>query len=182
MRNLLHIMMQIFCYTLFCLIAACANMPSKQMYGTPNYSSRLPDTYDTGGKKLVLVDPNAHVWGAYAADGRLVKAGLATAGGVQCPPDEDSPTCKTHPGTFRISSLGDGECFSKQYPKPFGGGLMPYCMFFNNGQALHGAPDPTVIEANVSHGCVRMKIPDAEWMRYNFAEVGTKVVVLPYQN
>jgi hypothetical protein len=25
-----------------------------------------------------------------------------------------------------------------------------------------------------------MRIPDAEWMRYNFAQVGTKVVVLPY--
>jgi lipoprotein-anchoring transpeptidase ErfK/SrfK len=53
-------------------------------------------------------------------------------------------------------------------------------MFFNNGEALHGSPDNTVIEANVSHGCVRMRIQDAEWMRENFADIGTTVIVLPY--
>lgn len=146
-----------------------------------DYSSRLPDQFDTGGKKTVLVDPKVHAWGAYDENGTLVKSGLATAGGSQCPPDDTGePNCKTDSGRFKIYRMGDGSCKSKVYPKPEGGGLMPYCMFFNNGEALHGSPDNTVIEANVSHGCVRMRIQDAEWMRENFADIGTTVVILPY--
>lgn len=169
------------------LVTGCAtSRPNpNQMYSSArfdtDYSTRLPQQIDTQGKKLVLVDPNAHVWGAYEPDGQLIKSGLATAGGDVCPPDEhNEPTCKTGIGTFKITRMGDGECVSKVYPKPKGGGLMPYCMYFHNGQALHGSPDNTVIEDNVSHGCVRMRIQDAEWMRKNFAEVGTTVVVLPY--
>lgn len=64
---------------------------------------------------------------------------------------------------------------------------MPYCMFFNGGQAFHGSPGG-VIKGNVSHGCVRMFVEDAEWLRYDFVEPpmdtngyrGTRVVVLPY--
>jgi L,D-transpeptidase ErfK/SrfK len=168
-------------------LVSCAHMPQDNTGRAPShyypedYAARLPQTYNTNGKKMVLVDPKAHAWGAYDSDGKLVRGGIATAGGVQCPPeDADEPSCKTGVGTFKITSLGDDGCYSKKYPRPNGGGLMPYCMFFNNGQALHGSPDNIVIEDNVSHGCVRMRIPDAEWMRYNFAQVGTKVVVLPY--
>jgi hypothetical protein len=143
-----------------------------------NYASRIPDHMNTGGQKLILIDPVVHVWGAYNAEGNLVHAGLATAGGNWCP-DIGRP-CRTDVGTFRINSLGDGECISRIYPRPNGGGLMPYCMFFSGGQALHGSPDETVIEDNVSHGCVRMRIPDAEWLRYNFATAGTKVIIRPY--
>jgi lipoprotein-anchoring transpeptidase ErfK/SrfK len=140
------------------------------------YSDRLPQEVDTK-EKMVLVDPNVNAWGAYE-NGRLVKGGIATAGGNWC--DDIGRPCRTATGTFRIQSLGDANCKSKIYPKPHGGGLMPYCMFFNNGMALHGSPDGTVIEDNVSHGCVRMRIPDAEWLRNDFASVGTKVVVKSY--
>lgn len=147
---------------------------------TADYSARLPQHYDTNGKKMVLVDPNVHAWGAYDKDGSLIRAGIATAGGRVCPPDADEADCRTKMGTFHIMSLGDGGCYSKTYPRPHGGGLMPFCMYFSNGEALHGSPDDIVMDDNVSHGCVRMRIPDAEWMRYNFAQVGTKVVIMPY--
>jgi len=150
-------------------------------YNHKEYEDRLPPHVHTNGQKLVLINPRVHAWGAYGEDGNLVRGGIATAGGVECPPDDgDEPTCRTSVGTFKIFSLGDDDCVSKIYPKPEGGGLMPYCMYFHNGEALHGSPDPTVIEANVSHGCVRMRIPDAAWMRNNFAEIGTTVKVLPY--
>jgi lipoprotein-anchoring transpeptidase ErfK/SrfK len=175
----------------FSCLTACSNMPSNQSGYKYSYNedttrfnadfgSRLPEQMDTSGKKLVLVDPKVHAWGAYDADGKLVRAGMATAGGSTCPPDADEADCRTGQGTFHITSLGGEDCASKTYPRPKGGGLMPYCMFFNNGQALHGSPDPIVVEDNVSHGCVRMRIQDAEWMRYNFAQVGMKVVVEPY--
>lgn len=195
MRKSLVLFKKIACCTTLLLLASCsttgtvtqnqARSPYYPEYPAYNpntdYSNRMPASVDTGGKKMVLVDPNVHAWGAYGADGHLVKAGIATAGGTVCPPDETGePTCRTETGTFHITNIGGGECYSKTYPRPHGGGLMPYCMFFHNGQALHGSPDPIVVEANVSHGCVRMRIPDAEWMVNNFAQVGTKVKVLPY--
>jgi L,D-transpeptidase catalytic domain len=141
----------------------------------PDYSTRLAQTIETS-EKVVIIDPKVHAWGAYGADGNLQRAGLATAGSNWCP-DIKRP-CRTSSGTFRIYSLGESSCKSHIFPKPKGGAPMPYCMYFNGGQALHGSGE--VVEANVSHGCVRMRVPDAEWLRFNFANVGTKVVVKPY--
>lgn len=172
----------------FLLLTSCASQLQSSDSSTPtryagnrfdvDYSSRLPKFLDTGGKKTVLVDPNVHAWGAYDANGELVRAGIATAGASVCPPDaRDTNSCYTGIGTFHITGMGDETCYSRKYAN----GLMPYCMYFNNGEALHGSPDNIVADANLSHGCVRMRIPDAEWMRYHFAQVGTKVIVLPYQ-
>jgi hypothetical protein len=191
MRNLFSVFRSSLVCSLILLLAACTNMSTgkhvqigQQATTAPqfadDYASRLPQQLDTEGKKMVLVDPNVHAWGAYGPDGHLIRAGIATAGGSVCPPDSDEPDCRTSIGTFHITSLGDDSCFSSIYPKPHGGGLMPYCMHFHDGQALHGSPDTIVTENNESHGCVRMRIPDAEWMRYSFAQVGTKVVVRPY--
>ncbi len=186
-------LMQIFSCSILVFLTSCANRTDMAYNDSPptpryddgrfsaDYSSRLPQHFDTAGNKTVVVDPNAHAWGAYDKEGNLIRAGIATSGGSSCPPDAANESdCRTGRGTFRITSMGDDTCASKTYPRPHGGGLMPFCMYFNNGQALHGSPDDIVVSDNVSHGCVRMRIPDAEWMRYNFAQVGTKVVVLPY--
>jgi hypothetical protein len=162
-----------------------SDLPAYQhntQYDHEDFSSRLPAHENTNGQRLVLVDPNVHAWGAYDASGSLIRAGIATAGGAQCPPDANEEDCRTSSGTFHITNMGGEGCISKKYPRPNGGGLMPYCMYFNNGQALHGSPDNIVVEDNVSHGCVRMRIPDAQWMWSNFAKVGTEVKVLPYSS
>lgn len=164
-----------FVSSMMTLITSCTAIPTYAPY-----ESRLPEHVDTNGKKMVLVDPKVHAWGAYGEDGDLVRAGIATAGGAVCPPDADEADCKTHVGTFHITATDGERCYSKTYPRPNGGGLMPFCMYFHNGEALHGSPDNIVVESNVSHGCVRMRIPDAEWMYYHFAQVGTTVKVLPY--
>jgi len=140
-----------------------------------DYASRLPQHINTG-EKTVLVDPNVHAWGAYDSDGSLLRAGLTTAGGDWCP--DIGRRCHTGVGTFRIHSLGSAACKSSIYPLHRGGAPMPYCMFFNRSQGLHGSYE--VVEGNISHGCVRMQVSDAEWMRFNFATVGTKVIVKPY--
>jgi lipoprotein-anchoring transpeptidase ErfK/SrfK len=146
-------------------------------YNAPtDYSSRLSPTIASSGK-VVVVDPHTHAWGAYEG-GNLVKAGQATAGSGWCP-DLGRP-CRTSTGTFSVSSLGDADCKSKIFPKPKGGAPMPYCMFFHGGQAMHGVSEGEVVDGNISHGCVRMHVADAEWLRYNFVNVGTKVVVKPY--
>lgn len=143
----------------------------------PDYAARLPQQL-TVGEKVVLVDPRVHAWGAYDAEGNLVHSGLATAGSNWCA-DLGRP-CRTKVGSFRIFSLGSPECKSSRFPIPRGGAPMPYCMFFNGNEALHGSPRGEVVEANISHGCVRMEVEDAEWLRNQFASIGTKVVVRPY--
>lgn len=146
---------------------------------TPNlsadYASRLPQHISTG-EKTVYVDPNVHAWGAYDSSGNLLKAGLTSAGSDWCS-DLGRP-CHTKAGSFRVQSLGSFGCKSRIFPIPRGGSPMPYCMYFNGGQGLHGSYE--VAEANISHGCVRMHVDDAEWLRFNFVNIGTKVVVKPY--
>jgi lipoprotein-anchoring transpeptidase ErfK/SrfK len=167
-------------------LSSCSNMSSDGgSYGgsyaynnaPADYSSRLAPTVPAG-EKLVVIDPRAHVWGAYDTDGSLIKSGLATAGSDWCP-DLGRP-CHTSSGHFRINSLGSADCKSKIFPKPKGGAPMPYCMFFHGGQAMHGVSEGEVVEGNISHGCVRLHVADAEWLRFNFVNVGTKVVVKPY--
>jgi lipoprotein-anchoring transpeptidase ErfK/SrfK len=170
------------------MLSSCAtqeqqdpNLPPMQTsaYDASTYAARMPQHITAAnGEKTVVVDPNVHAWGAYDKQGNLVRGGIATAGAPQC--DDSDASCHTGTGTFRIHSLGSEECYSHIYPRPEGGGLMPYCMYFNGGQALHGSPDMAVVEANISHGCVRMRIPDAEWLRTQFAGVGTKVIVEAY--
>ncbi|OGT46889.1 MAG: hypothetical protein A3E83_09025 [Gammaproteobacteria bacterium RIFCSPHIGHO2_12_FULL_41_20] len=144
----------------------------------PDYAARLPQHRDTGGERMVLIDPDLHVWGAYDANGNLVRAGLVTAGADWCP--DVGRRCHTKAGTFRVFSLGSYHCKSSIYPLPRGGAPMPYCMFFNRNQGMHGSPENALAEANLSHGCVRMHVYDAEWLRFNFVHVGTKVVVKSY--
>ena len=141
----------IFCST-FLLLVSCASTRATDSEGGNSggyltyddarfsgvdYGSRLPQFIDTRGVKTVLVDPNVHAWGAYDREGELIRAGIATAGGSRCPPDANKATCYTGMGTFRITGLGDETCYSRKYH----GGLMPYCMYFNHGEALHGSPD-----------------------------------------
>lgn len=147
--------------------------------------SPFPRQIDSPNEKLIIVDLNKHAWGAYDSDGMLVRWGPATGGAGWCP--DIGRSCRTKAGSFRIYSLGSSRCVSSKFPVPEGGAPMPYCMFFHGGQALHGSPGG-VIRGNVSHGCVRLFVQDAEWLRYDFVDPpiaensyrGTKIVVVSY--
>ncbi len=127
-------------------------------------------------EKVIIVDPRAHNFGAYDASGTLLRSGVATAGSDWC--RDLHRRCHTRSGTFRIYTLGSPSCISHKFPLPRGGAPMPYCMFFNGGQGLHGSYE--VVAGNISHGCVRLHVDDARWIRYNFATIGTKVIVKSY--
>jgi hypothetical protein len=142
-----------------------------------NYGARLPQQIATS-ERTIVVDPRVHAWGAYDSSGQLVRAGIATAGADYCP--DLGHSCRTTVGTFRVFSLGGPDCKSSLFPIPRGGAPMPYCMYFHGGMALHGVADSHLGEGNYSHGCVRMRVSDAEWLRYNFVTTGTKVIVKPY--
>ena len=42
---------------------------------------------------------------------------------------------------------------------------------------IHGTPDAASIGYSASHGCIRMRIPDAEWL-FEHVDVGTPVVIV----
>lgn len=140
----------------------------------------LPQYIKNPGEKVIIVDPRENTWGAYSTSGKLIRWGIATAGSSQC--DDSNASCRTAVGDFRIHSLGNANCISHKY----NGAAMPYCMFFNGSQALHGSDD--IQFRNVSHGCVRIHVDDAKWLRYHYVEGpnannqfrGTKIIVRPY--
>jgi lipoprotein-anchoring transpeptidase ErfK/SrfK len=45
------------------------------------------------------------------------------------------------------------------------------------GVGIHGTPDAASIGYSASHGCIRMRIPDAEWL-FDHVEVGTPVFIV----
>ena len=45
------------------------------------------------------------------------------------------------------------------------------------GVGIHGTDAPTSIGYSASHGCIRMQVPDAEWL-FEHVRTGTPVVIL----
>jgi lipoprotein-anchoring transpeptidase ErfK/SrfK len=45
------------------------------------------------------------------------------------------------------------------------------------GVGIHGTDEPSSIGYSASHGCIRMQVPDAEWL-FDHVEVGTTVYIL----
>lgn len=171
----------VFCIAAFALSSCSTYHSSNMTYGenessSVDFGSRMPQTI-ASREKTVVVNPRAHAFGAYA-NGQLVRSGNASAGSGWCG-DLHRP-CHTSTGTYRIFSLGSESCKSHKFPLPRGGAPMPYCMYFHGGQALHGVASNELGDGNYSHGCVRLHVSDAEWIRYNFANIGTRVVVQPY--
>jgi lipoprotein-anchoring transpeptidase ErfK/SrfK len=46
------------------------------------------------------------------------------------------------------------------------------------GVGIHGTPESGSIGYSLSHGCIRMYIPDAEWL-FNHVRIGTPVFIVP---
>lgn len=55
---------------------------------------------------------------------------------------------------------------------------VPYTMYFYGGYALHGTYWHNNFGTPMSHGCVNLRTPDAEWL-FHFASVGTLVNIHP---
>lgn len=167
------------------VLLACI-LPANSIAKTSDFKSPpFPTQIEPPNEKFIVVDPRKHAWGAYDDSGRLVGYGLASTGKNYC--SDIKKPCRTEVGTFRIYAMGDERCYSSKFPIPDGGAPMPYCMYFNNNQALHGSPPGSVVRGHASHGCVRMHVSDAKWVRYNFVGgedgtnvYGAKVIILPY--
>jgi lipoprotein-anchoring transpeptidase ErfK/SrfK len=66
----------------------------------------------------------------------------------------------------------------KPVPPGAGNPLGTRWMGLNGGLVgIHGTPDAASIGYSASHGCIRMRIPDAEWL-FEHVDVGTPVVIV----
>lgn len=139
----------------------------------------FPKHIPASGEKLFVFDPKGYAWAAYDAKGKRVMTGSAS-GGMDICEDVGKP-CRTVTGTFHVYRKRGADCKSGEYPvATVGGAKMPYCMYFFQGYTIHAAFD--VPAANSSHGCVRILPSAAKWLNENFITIGTKVVVLSYDD
>lgn len=144
--------------------------------------SPFPRYIQSNGEKIIYVSQKNLAWGAYDDTGELVWWGPLSSGTGKC---NVSGKCVTPSGMFRVIRKQDIDCISTAFPVRSdgnnGGAIMPYCMHFFRGYALHGSD--IVPGYNASHGCVRMFIEDARWLNEEFIDVpgygakGTKVIV-----
>ena len=133
--------------------------------------------------KHLIVDLNKMVWTAYAC-GQVVRTGEAIGGRAYCP-ENRKKSCKTPDGTFTVYAKHGYGYRSGKYPvdcqnRRICGARMYYFMPFHRaGIGLHGSD--MMVGRNESHGCVRLHKQDAKWLNQNFVEVGTKIIILPYE-
>lgn len=137
---------------------------------------------NNNNKKFIIVDLGILAWGAYR-DGKLVKWGIANGGIGKCK-ETGKNTCKTPIGEWEILEKKGPFSRSTLYPIDCGnknvcGHPVFYIMKFHASAAsIHG--DKNIPGSNISHGCVRVLKQDAKWLSQEFAEIGTKVIILPY--
>lgn len=162
-------------YCLTLLLCLCLGF-TQNVFASHHRHGGLPSTISAPGEKVIIVDPHIHAWGAYSSEGKLLRTGLASAGSSWCS-DLGRP-CRTRSGVFRIYSLGSASCISHKFPVGRGGAPMPYCMYFNGSQGIHGSYE--LAYANISHGCVRVSVSDARWLRFQFVHPNTKIIIKPY--
>ncbi|HAT1660301.1 TPA: L,D-transpeptidase [Legionella pneumophila] len=144
--------------------------------------SPFPRYIEPSGEKTIYVSQKKLAWGAYDEDGELLWWGPISSGVGKC---KVIGGCSTPTGSFRIIRKQDIDCVSTVFPRrangEHGGALMPYCMHFFRGYALHGSYEVPGYRA--SHGCVRMFIEDARWLNEEFIDLpgggmrGTRVIL-----
>jgi len=162
------------------ILAVPKNLDQLSIYDIAPFPRFIPAT----GEKNIYVDQKKLAWGAYNEEGELVWWGPVSAGTGNCSAEQGG--CLTPTGTFRIIRKNDETCVSTVFPKrtngQSGGALMPYCMHFWRGYALHGSE--SVPGKPASHGCIRLFVQDARWLNEEFIElpgaggkIGTKVTI-----
>lgn len=146
--------------------------------------SPFPRYIEPSGEKVIYISQKDLAWAAYNDEGELVWWGPISTGSGHCRSLDG--TCLTPAGSFRVIRKQDIDCISTVFPVredgTSGGAIMPYCMHFLRGYALHGSD--VVPGYRASHGCVRMFIEDARWLNEEFIALpgagglkGTRVVV-----
>ncbi len=122
-----------------------------------------PQVAGNGGERWIDVDLSQQRVYAYEGD-TLMNSFLVSTGTWQTP---------TVTGKYKIwIKLRSAAMSGPGYYLPD----VPYIMYFYKGYGLHGTYWHNNFGTPMSHGCVNLTIPDAEWV-YNFTSVGTVVNV-----
>ncbi len=150
--------------------------PKGPTISAPHPPYHFAETRPATGRNVFIFDPKQLAWAAYDPSGKLLRDGIASGGADYCT-DLKAP-CRTPVGQFTVYREGNETCKSRTFPLGKGGAPMPDCMFFNGGYAVHGSYE--IPNWNASHGCIRVKPSDAEWLNTNVINVGTKVIVENY--
>lgn len=137
--------------------------------------SPMPLHKNTYHHKLLFINLKKFAFGAYDAQGNLLRWGPVSGGRTWCPILGES--CVSVAGNFTIYRKGGAECRSSKYPiVTKGGAPMPYCMFYHKGYAIHASSLSGFL--NRSRGCLRLFFDDAKWLNQDFAKIGTRVTVI----
>ncbi len=135
--------------------------------GTPPSNTPAPNPqpspgHGASGEKWIDINLSAQRVTAYQGQTAVYSA-IASTGTWRTP---------TVVGTYRIYA-------KYRYTGMSGPGYnlpnVPHTMYFYRGYAIHGAYWHNNFGTPMSHGCVNLSLPDAEWF-YNWAPMGTRVV------
>lgn len=136
---------------------------------TPQYSAAAaapnvpPQVAASSGERWIDVDLSQQRLYAYEGD-TLVQSFVVSTGTWQTP---------TVTGKYKVwIKLRSAPMSGPGYYLPD----VPYIMYFYKGYGIHGTYWHNNFGTPMSHGCVNLTIPDAEWV-YNFSVVGTVVNV-----
>ncbi len=136
-------------------------IPAAGMYEPPAAQAPAPST--SVGKAIVVSTDQQRIF-AYE-NGQLIHSHLVSTG------LPDTPTV-----------LGDYKVYVKHTATDMSGPdyylpSVPYTMYFYQGYGIHGTYWHNSFGRPMSHGCVNLPTPEAEWF-FNWAEVGTPVRVV----
>lgn len=121
-----------------------------------------PDAPNTAGKLILVVLREQRVY--VYENGQLLRTTLASTGLGATP---------TVQGQYKIYVKYKAQTmYGPGYYLP----SVPYVMYFFKGYGLHGTYWHNNFGRPMSHGCVNLPTPEAQWL-FNWAEVGTPVYV-----
>ena len=137
--------------------------PTLRPVSSTTYTTNPADLADEG--RWIDVDLSAQQVTAY--EGSTAVRSFIVSTGVAIHP--------TLTGQYRI--------YLKLYSTPMSGPgyylpAVPYTMYYDRGYSLHGTYWHNNFGTPMSHGCVNMYTPDAEWL-FSFASIGTLVNIHP---
>ncbi|MCC6261641.1 MAG: L,D-transpeptidase family protein [Anaerolineales bacterium] len=145
------------------LIAEIVQDTPTSEYVAPTAVAEAPPAPVGDGVHWIDVDLSQQRVYAYAGD-TLVNSFIVSTGTWLTP---------TVTGSFKIwVKLRSSDMSGPGYYLPD----VPYVMYFYKDYGLHGTYWHNNFGTPMSHGCVNLSIPDAEWI-YNFSAVGTVVNV-----
>jgi lipoprotein-anchoring transpeptidase ErfK/SrfK len=130
----------------------------------PMSSAEVPDPSVVEGKQIIVVLSKQQVY-AYE-NGTLLRQFIVSTG---------LPGTPTVQGNFEIYlKVLSQRMTGPDYDLPD----VPWVMYFYKGYSFHGTYWHNNFGFPMSHGCVNMRTPEAEWL-YGWAPVGTPVEVQP---